>query len=296
MRGRTLLLCSMLVAVALMAFGCSVNVIPNPDGGEKGEVNTVVRAFMDALEDQNGFAMKGLLASYVTSENHVDWVGVQEGLLLKEAFASTWTRLLPDREIGVRALQFVHGPSTTIAGGRATSTGSILLTLDHPADWFNDWRLEIVDTYPVEDIHSVRLDLEKVGFSWKVTSFTLYEGERQRAFREAWATFAEGFHYENVDTMLSVCANPFYWTGVPGYEDVFDLIGTHYEWRDMLPEFFEFENPKLMSLAEAIPIELGSTRDAFRIRVQTGTGESFWAEASMVNIDGKWLLSDIRFF
>lgn len=288
MRGRTLLLCSMLVAVALMAFGCSVNVIPNPDGGEKGEVNTVVRAFMDALEDQNGFAMKGLLASYVTSENHVDWVGVQEGLLLKEAFASTWTRLLPDREIGVHTLQFVHGPSTTIAGGRATSTGSILLTLDHPADWFNDWRLEIVDTYPVEDIHSVRLDLEKVGFSWKVTSFTLYEGERQRAFREAWETFSEGFYNEDADTMLSVCMNPFYWTGVPEFEDV----GTHDEWHEMLEELFDETSTNRMNLIGVTPIQLDSRDGAFRILI--GTGDV--AEVTMRYRDGEgWRLGGVHF-
>jgi len=289
-RYRVLLFCVLLVAVALMAFGCTFSWIPDFDDDEEDEVNTVAYAFMDALRNQNRTAMEGLLAAYVTSINDVDWINVQEGSLARTTFASTWTGLLGHSDLDVGALQFVQGPSTAVYGESAVSIGKIRLTLNHPASWFNDWRLGITDTYPVEDIYPVRLELDETGFSWKITSFTLYQGERQTEFLNAWATFAQGFDNENADTMLSVCANPFYWTGEPMFADV----GTHDEWREMLPEFFAIVITDLMSLAEMTPIQLDSRYGAFRIRIDTGS-RLIDAEATMIYDGYEWLLSGLHF-
>jgi hypothetical protein len=92
--------------------------------------------------------------------------------------------------------------------------------------------------------------------------------------------------------MLSVCANPFYWTGEPMFADV----GTRDEWREFLHEFFADVTTAAMSLTEMIPIQLDSSYGSFRIRIQTPSG-SFDAEATMMyDYDGyEWLLSGLHF-
>ena len=245
-------------------------------------------------EDQDPFAMEGLLTSSVASNNGVDWIGVPYGYWTSSSwlFADTWARLLHHNEIGVRALQFVQGPWTSVHGSHATSTARIRLTLDHPASWFNDWRVRLIveDTYPVEDIYPVRLELDRVGLDWRISYFELYQGERQTAFVNAWTTFAQGFYDENADTMLSVCANPFYWTGIPEFTDV----GTRDEWLELLPEFFAVATTDLMSLTRVTPIQLSSGAGAFRIEIHTGS-KLFHAEATMRHDGGKWLLSGVHF-
>lgn len=291
MRYRVLLLSVLLIAVALAAFGCTIEWIPDPGDDEEYEVDTVVYAFMNALRTQNSAAMEGLLTPFVASHSDVEWIKVQEGVRLPRAtFASTWTGLLDHSDLDVGALQFVQGPSTTVYGLSAISTGRIRLTLNHPAPSFNDWRLDITDTYPVDDIYPVRLELDLTSLSWKVRYFRLYQGERQTAFLNAFATFAQGFYYEDADTMLSVCANPFYWTGEP----VFAGVGTHDEWREFLPEFFADVTTALMSLTEMTPIELDSSDGSFLIRIQTPSG-SFDAEATMRYVGHRWLLSRLDF-
>ena len=90
--------------------------------------------------------------------------------------------------------------------------------------------------------------------------------------------------------MLSVCANPFYWTGEPAFAGV----ETHDEWREFLPEFFAHVTTALMSLTEMTPIELDSSDGSFLIRIQTLSG-SFDAEATMRYVGHRWLLSRLDF-
>ncbi len=300
---RAFLLGVVLIVMSVLASGCVGGLIPIIGDPEADEVNAVVNAFMTALKTQNAESMEGLLASTVTSVNEIGWLDISEGPLAKADFVNDWTSLRrsdhppvmgppsPDAAYGVTDLQLVQGPSTVVTGSTATSTGTILFTLNHPEHWYYDslLKLDVEPVYLVEDIYPVELHLEKIGSDWKITSFTIQIGERQSAIGEAWETFATGFGLGDADVVLSACTNPFCWP----LEGGLNTLSTHYEWREYLSDGFSRNGPITIDMLYIAPIELNAWSGGFRGVMDDGDGQLI-VEIMAVRNGDQWLLSTMN--
>lgn len=337
MRKRVVLLLTLLVATALLASGCFGRG-PIVDDPELVAVDAVVNQLIDALSDPDGGEIvAGLLASGFKAKIGIDWIetedGDEDGFLDGEEFLAvcadpqlTWSFVAwkdpedVDRGIIPIGLQMIGSPSTRIPSqSLATSDLSVMLTLGHPEDRFDDtWMFRSSAAYSVEDIYQVDLELQKIESDWKVTYLEIDAGERQTAIKTAWDTFIAVFEAtsaepdtyspeeieEFIDTALSVCTDPFNWSFafVPS-------TSTHYEWRELFRHAFYEPGPwgyLDWSVPCMTPMTLDGEFAAFYIGPRAGSDASyvgdngegdsslvnpFTLELQVVNRDGIWLLS-----
>lgn len=303
MSRRALLLGVLLVAMAVIASGCAGSIVtPIVENPDVDAVRAVVDAFVVALKNQNSAQMQGLLASNVTSTHDIGWLGIRTGTVTKGDFASDWTNLwIGDGiDLGVAVgvvpkfsvvdALFTQGPTIAVTGSSAKATGKLLLTLSHPDSWFFDVRLDIERICTVEDIYPVELQLQKFGSSWRVTGFTVDMGERQSAMQGAWDTFVDGFAEGNTAKLLSVCQEPFYWTG-HGQDNLIPY-GTHYEWTPAFDTLFEQSAPVEIGFDTAVPMTLDAWSGA--LRGYFTFGNEYLTEITFGWHGDRWLLESIH--
>lgn len=310
MRRRSLLLGVLLVAIVVVASGCSGSILaPIIRNPEADAVDAVVDAFVVAMRNQDDEQMEELLGWSVSSDHDMGWLGVQTGTLTRRDFASGWTSLWIGEgiDVGVAAgvvpkfsvtdLRFTQGPSITVTGSAARATGKILWTLDYPDNWYYDMRLDIEPIGLIEDIYSVEFGLQKSGSNWLITSFKMEIGERQSAISDVWETFAEGFADQDAGKVLSSCRRPFRWTGVRTSEWI--PLGTHYEWRECLDDLFAVDSDidTGMDLTYVVVMNLDAWSGAIRGCLTVGSGideAKYLAEITFSRHGDTWLMDGIH--